>query len=960
MDHGRSVISSQTMRVLWCAATALSIALGSAGALAQDALDRCSAPLLAQSEPIDPVAFWNEDRTVLVALRDDSGRRAFRIAGDIVELTPRLFPALASEPGQPLRDVSEISIEARELIVGMPLRLADGVIRLQADTVRFTGDGTISLVDPPGERDQAVEIVADTLDLSRAPDMPFMFQTQGWKLNAAPQWPAAGGPKRLLRISARSVTTAGGATDAAKAQLKDDALRWFHNKTADQGFDSGLPKSVWSAGYDVAVGDSAAGAYADLFGASLLWPDLAVAKLARLHARAPFDLVVGAFVRAKIDELAQRLSRRASQQALATLTRMREQMALGVDPFGFGPNEVPMTGLSDRLKAFQKSLDEIFGTGKKSGALALWDETRLAVLAGAKVVDPAKQVDQIDRMLRAASSDRASVAQRVAGNAANLLKSIQDGQAKIAEAAATDQALLAQYTAEKEQAASFGRIVDDLIVNDTVIGIGRPAAAPYSLASRPDAVTPSAFYGDKDGTPPSGAPRDLSEIAERYKAYAALIAEFDAAWQAVGPHLAPALGHFSGKQKNDAELAAFRAAMATAYEKAEALRAGLADGPAEFTLALNDYSPVDAEQQKKWTTALMEAEAMMAGAGNLQAAILADVRRVRAIDADIQWLGAMRDDLLALKSSQKEEAAQRQALLSTFMSARLLGEVARSASILRIGFYFVTGRRTDLPEEALHPADDPLAANGLDARHPELYDPAQMQAALQARRAALKQYYEDFAAGLAEQAGAFVDKRPAVPPGVEFFRADYADDISHDLDASYLRARFLDSLNRSIAAQIALGRAGAGFASQPILIPLSISPPGPSGGAQFLLGAAVTKVHFDGNPKMASRIELRIEHPRWGTVTVDGTCHRVIDIGDNPAGLETGFSKIVSLPRDVKADWKESVPIDQAFAKILDNAFPLDAPYYAYVEVAQPSAWTAPPLIDEIEILLVRTGTQLQ
>jgi hypothetical protein len=54
------------------------------------------------------------------------------------------------------------------------------------------------------------------------------------------------------------------------------------------------------------------------------------------------------------------------------------------------------------------------------------------------------------------------------------------------------------------------------------------------------------------------------------------------------------------------------------------------------------------------------------------------------------------------------------------------------------------------------------------------------------------------------------------------------------------------------------------------------------------------------------------------------------------------------------------VATDQAFAKILDNAFPLDTPYYVYVEVAQPGGWAAPPVIDEPEILFVKTGTQLQ
>ena len=960
MNHGQGVAWFQVSRVLWCAGLALSIALAAPPAVAQSLTDRCVAPILTDSEPVDPSYFWNEDREVMVWRRADGDRFAYRIAGDIVELTPQLFSAFATMPGQPLRDISEISIEAREIIVAMPLRLADGAIKLYADNVRFTGAGTITLADPPAGRDQGAEIIAGTLDLTHAPDMPFMFTTQGWVLNAQPQWPAAGAPKRTLRIKVRTVVPPAGASENTLAQLKDDPLRWFHNKTADQGFDSGLPKQLWSAGYDIAIGDQAGSIYDGLYGATLIWPDLAVAKLSRLHARAPFDLVVGAFVRAKIDELMPRLSRRASQQATATLNEIKEQMALRVDPFGYGPNEVPMTGLSAQLKAFQKSLDDTFGTDKKAGTLDFWDDVKLSALTAGQAADPAKQVSQLDKVLKAQSADRAATARRIDTNAVKLLKMIQDGQAKIAEAATIDQTLLTQYTEEKDQALTFGRIVDDLLVDDATIGIGRPAAAPYSLVWSPNAAKPFAFYGDKDGALPPGAPSDLREIAGRYQSYAALIADFDAAWKAVEPHVVPALAHLSGRQKNDAELAAFKTSMATVYQKAETLGAGLQNGPAEFTLGLNDYTPVDPAQQKKWTGLLQQAEASMATAGELQAMILADTRRVRALDADLEWLSAVRDDLLALKALPKEDAVQRQALLSSLMGARLLGDVARSASLLRTGFYYVTGRRIDLPDQARYPADDVLHAGSIDRRRPELYDPAQVTLALTADRAELKQYYEGFAGGLAEQAGAFVDKRPAVPPSVEFFRAAYEEDMTHNLEPSFLRTRFLDALNRSIAAQIAQGRAGAGFAEQPVLVPITISPPGPSGGAQFLLGVAVTNVHFEGEPKMGSRIELRIEHPRWGTVTIDGNCHRVIDKADNPDGIETGFSKVISLPRDVEPDWKKSVATDQAFANILDNAFPLDAPYYAYVEVAQPSAWREPPVIDALEILFVKTGTKLQ
>src|SRR5688572_3440262 len=205
MNHGQGVPTFQVSRVLWCAGLALSLALGSTPARAQNLMDRCVAPLMAEAELVDPSFFWNEDREVMVWRRADGDRFAYRIAGDIVELTPRLFSAFATAPGQSLRDVSEITIEARQIIVAMPLRLADGAIKLYADSVRFTGAGTITLADPPAERDQAAEIIAGTLDLSGAPDMPFMFPTQGWVLNAQPQWTGLGGHQSSFVITVRTV-----------------------------------------------------------------------------------------------------------------------------------------------------------------------------------------------------------------------------------------------------------------------------------------------------------------------------------------------------------------------------------------------------------------------------------------------------------------------------------------------------------------------------------------------------------------------------------------------------------------------------------------------------------------------------------------------------------------------------------------------------------------------------------
>src|SRR5262245_84011 len=153
MIHTRRGVSFLFTRVLGCAGVALCLAWSGVPAAAQDGIDRCAAPLMPLAEAPDPQAFWNDDRQVSVWRRPEGERSIYRIVGDIVELTPKLFPAFASAPGAPLQDVAEITIDAREIVVAMPIRLVNGTIKLHADDVRFTGNGSISLVDPPAQRD---------------------------------------------------------------------------------------------------------------------------------------------------------------------------------------------------------------------------------------------------------------------------------------------------------------------------------------------------------------------------------------------------------------------------------------------------------------------------------------------------------------------------------------------------------------------------------------------------------------------------------------------------------------------------------------------------------------------------------------------------------------------------------------------------------------------------------------
>lgn len=963
MTKNNGATSPLIMRLLCCALAGIAILPWPHQALAGDLPDRCAVPLSWQAEALDPASFWNQDRRVSILRREDGERFAYRIVGDVVELNPALFPALATAPDGRLTDISEIAIDAREIVVDMPLRLDNGVIKLQADLVRFAGGGSVALIDPPKEREQALEITATTLDLSHARGVPFVFATQGWQLTAPPQWPIADAPKRMLRLKVGEIVPPEGESEASKAQLKQDPLRWLHNRTADQGFDSGMAKEVWSAGYDITVGPAGAAAYDELFKTALLWPDMVAGKLLRLRSRSTFDAGVDAFLRAKIAALLPRFDGRASRQSAAMMRRIVRQIDDHVDPFGNGPFDVPLSDLAERVVAFGKSLDEIFGTEKKAGLMQLWDDARIASIVATRPASTAKQIEQLDRALRNAAAERGAAAQRLARNIEQLLKQVQDIQAKIAEVDTLDNELRAEYESRKTAAESYGGAVGSLSSVPVPVSFGFLTAAPAALGNSSIVATgPTHYYGAKDGSWPMDVPVSMKDVSARYAAYASVLGELGTAWGDAETHFGAVLGDLTGRGRNPEELAAHDAAMTNLQAIGRRLSDLVKFGPAELKLRLDSFDLLGPEKNERRFALIAEAEAIGAGGSAIASAIQADLGRLHALDGELGELGAMRADIVGLKSLPVIEAVQRQILINATMRGALLAQVAREAALLRKGFYYATGEWPDLAQDVLHFADDVVIADRFDRRRPAQFDPDAMDQALGQSRADLAAYYRAFAERRAKQLAEFAEKKPAVPV-VELFRAAYVDDSGRDLEGAYLRRQFLNAVNRSMAAQIQLGRAGATFAARPILIPIQITPPSTSEGVQLLLGIAVTKVRFRDEANLPGSVNLRIEHPRWGNVQIAGECRRVVDVAGNGAAGSAGVSgyiQTITLPKGAHESWVDAVSPDKPYADVLRTAFPIDAPYFAYVQLPQPSAWSKPPVIDEIEISFIKIGTRLQ
>lgn len=962
MIQTNGATSLHLLRFICCVLAGIVAAWGGP-ARAAEVADRCAVPVTWPIESTNPQAFWDDDRQVSILRREDGGRFTYRIVGDVVELNPALFPALATEPDGALTDIAEISVDAREIIVDMPIRLADGVLKLRADRVRFGGGGSVSLIQPPKEREQALDIVAQTLDLSRARAVPFVFATQGWRLAEAPAWPAADAPKRMLRLKIGTIVPAETESDASKSQLKRDPVRWLHNRTADQGFDSGMPKEVWSAGYDITIGDAGAAAYDELFRTALLWPDAVANKVLRLRSRGAFDPAVDAFLRAKVEELLPRFDLRNGRHSAAMMRRIVNQIDDGVDPFGNGPFDVPLADLAERVQAFGKSLDEILGTEKKAGSLLLWDESRTASITTDRPANTAKQTEQIDRALREAIAERSAAGQRLTRNIGQLSKLVQDIQAKIAEVDALDADLRAEYDSRKSSAESYGGAVGSLSTVPVPVSFGLLTTAPAALGHSPIVTTgPGFYFGAKDGSWPMPVPTNLKEVSERYAAYATVLAEFGTAWSAAEAQFAGAIGDHTGKQRNQEALNAHAAAMRDVQAVGQRLNDLIQFGPLELKLRMDSFDLLGPEKNEKRFALVAEAEGIAAVAPAITASIRADLAGMRELDSQLAELGALRADIAGLKALPAIEAVQRQMLIDVHMRASLLAALARQAVLLRKGFFYATGEWPDLADDVIHFADDAATGASFDRRRAALFEPEVMDAALADSRAQFAGYYRAYAERRAKQLATFAEKKPAAP-SVELFRAAYVDDSGRDIAAAFLRRQFLNAINRSMAAQVKLGRAGAGFAARPILIPIQITPPSSSEGVQTLLGVAVTKVRFRGESAPAGTVNLRIEHPRWGNVQINGECRRVIDVGlksnDEAAGV-AGYMQTIALPKGVAKSWSDAVSPDKPYAEVLRTAFPIDAPYYVYVQIPQPSAWSQPPVIDEIEIAFIKIGTGLQ
>ena len=289
----------------------------------------CTQPLFSSPPSMDAFTRWEADRNYSIQARKNgsTGEYSIVVAGDTLWLSEKDLPSLKREPNSPHKDLYSITFDARIIVLDMALEFESANVIFKAETLRFTSRGKIVLSTPPKQGGDKVVIVTDSLDLTHAPNVPFVFVTNNWKyVTDATEKPWPSDKQRSLSISANKADFAdpGEFTEVG-------ALSYFRARTLDKGFPKDGPNSEKPFSIEISSASAASGYVSSLENAQ--WPVELAAKTGRYFSRAPFDEPSNTFLKISIIDRYSGLLPPQQQSAKMSLLRIRDSIERRVDSF---------------------------------------------------------------------------------------------------------------------------------------------------------------------------------------------------------------------------------------------------------------------------------------------------------------------------------------------------------------------------------------------------------------------------------------------------------------------------------------------------------------------------------------------------------------------------------------------------------------------------------------------------
>lgn len=333
----------------------LAIGLCSAEARGQGG---CPLRLSVAANTAAPDALWQADGLYWVSHTSSTpGTFDVLIVGDTLRLTPAAFPMLARSNDRPISNWTHVVFDARRIVVAMPLVFSSTLVELRAEEIVWEPEGRVTLRNPPpiGQHD-GLSITAQRVDLSRAPSVPFDFQTDDWSRYPSNDADVAPSSRwaRSLAIQAETLTPPADTPPA-------EPWTWLRTLSRDRWdvLRGGQTATFSRRPYHLMLNADGLARYSSELAATMLWPTAFASKVERVFSQSPYDPAAPGFFLTTLDidgyssELA--VSER-HQHASQTLARVASSVRRRVDLFGYPPEFVPRV----KFQVLQESFKEQF------------------------------------------------------------------------------------------------------------------------------------------------------------------------------------------------------------------------------------------------------------------------------------------------------------------------------------------------------------------------------------------------------------------------------------------------------------------------------------------------------------------------------------------------------------------------------------------------------------------------
>lgn len=325
--------------LLLCSLAIGTTAMAASGADGPKVQLNCTKQLISSTSIPDPLKAWNSDTSFMRGFKQDpSGVISLYIVGDKLSLTKEEVSSLFRTRNLPNTKVSSIVFDAREIDLDMPIVLDTATVTFYAETLRIGPRASIVFTEPPSKVD-GVNIVVNSLDLSKSPLHPLVFVTRDTA------WPATS--NRLITVVSNEIKFKPG------MQVPTDSRIIARDLSVDENYATFSSPGDQLKAYSVQVGTPAArDQFRDYMTNYMLWPLESAEKVARQFSTAPFDEGNTAFLKARISSLQGVLPSGSHPVARSVLDRTSHAIDAKTDNLGFYQYYVPRISFLQTLNDF--------------------------------------------------------------------------------------------------------------------------------------------------------------------------------------------------------------------------------------------------------------------------------------------------------------------------------------------------------------------------------------------------------------------------------------------------------------------------------------------------------------------------------------------------------------------------------------------------------------------------------